>query len=913
MTIRHLEALLRPASIAVFGASADETGTGGQVLRHLQQGGFAGPILPVSSATAGSATIGSATAIGGILAYPDVASLPLAPDLAVICDPDPAHLPALIAALGQRGTRAAALIGAGWDRSTETGAALAASLQAARPHLLRLLGPGSQGLLSPESGLNASLSPTLAGKGRIGFVSRQGALWSAVLDWATSRGLGFSHAISLGLSADIDLGDTIDYLASDPETRAIVLCFDHVSDGRKFMSAARAAARNKPVVAVRIVNPGIGSPGADEVYSAAFRRAGIVRVDGIEELFDAVETLSRARRLPGERLAILSGGEGPEALALDALRPGSGRLARLGSATLSALARLGGESVANPLILPERAEPARLGQALGLLLADEGVDAALVLAVPSALTPGQAAAEAVIEAAGQARKNVLTCWLGRDAAAPARQLFAAAGLPSYETPRAALRAFLHMVEYRHTQDMLMETPPEVPADFVPDPATAKAVIVKALAEGRHELPEPAAGVVLAAYGIPVVETVYVPNIEAAQAAAARLGYPVALKILSPDIPSRHAVGGVVPDLEKRRQLRRAAEAMQTRIARLAPAARIEGFAVQAQDRRPQALALGLGVFLDPLFGPALRFGASVTGRGGASGVAEEDQALGLPPLNLSLAADLIGRTRIGRHLQQRAASGGDAGLADPRLPDPALLALILVKLSQLVVDLPEIVAIEIDPLHADASGAAARGARIRIAAAAHGARDRLAIRPYPQHLEESIALRDGSSVLLRPIRPEDEPAHLEFFNRLDPQDVRFRFFNMVRILPHSEMARYTQIDYDRQMAFIATRAGNDGKPETLGVVRTIADPDNESAEFAIVVRSDLKGTGLGRALMEKIIRYCRGRGTGRIFGLVLRENYAMRKFSESLGFHPHRIAGEDALEMTLDLREGGGSAPASKG
>lgn len=899
MSIRHLDSLLHPGSIAVFGATADPASLGIHLMHNLLSGGFAGPILPVNP---------DAAAVAGVLSYPDVAALPLAPDLALICDADPAGLPKLITALGARGTRAAVLLGRDFTAAPGPDGArlMQATLLAARPYLLRLLGPASFGFLVPGIGLHASLSPVAARKGRLGFVSHSAALCTVVLDWATSNGIGFSHAISLGASADVDVGDILDYLAADPDTRAIVLYLDTITHSRKFMSAARAIARSKPVVAVRPhggIAPPHGWPGpdgtADDVYSAAFSRAGIVRVEGIEELFDAVETLSRTRRLPGERLAILSSDEGPEALALDALPHGAGMLAELAPATRAALATLGagaGTSVsagvgaggiANPVILPPFAPPALYGAALKLLLADGGVDAVLALHVPSAWVSAEAAAATVIEAAKGVAKNVLTCWLGRDSVAPARRLLAAAGLPSYETPRAALRAFLHMVEYRRTQEMLMETPPEVPADFVPDPATAGRVIAAALSAGRTALSEPEASAVLAAYGMPMVETAFAATLEEAQRAAARLGYPVALKILSPDIPERRSVGGVALDVEKPRALARAAEAMQDRVKRLAPGARIEGFAVQKLSRRPQAQTLAIGAMLDPLFGPVIRFGRSLQGEG-----LDDDQALGLPPLNLSLAAALIQRTRIGRHLVQGPAAGEI---------DTGLLALTLVKLSQLVVDHPQLIAVEIDPLLADDSGIRVRGARIRIAPAEATGTRRLAIRPYPQQLEETFHLRSGRSVLFRPIRPEDEPAHLAFFHRLAPEDVRFRFFNLVRVLPHPEMARFTQIDYDRQMAFIATATGPEGRPETLGVVRTVTDPDNEQTEFAIAVRSDLKGQGLGRALMEKMIGYCRGRGTHMMIGQVLRDNQAMRHLSESLGFHPHLLAGEDAVEMRLEL------------
>jgi acetyltransferase len=700
----------------------------------------------------------------------------------------------------------------------------------------------------------------------------------------------------------VDFGDIIDYLASDSDTRAILLYIESVQQARKFMSAARAAARNKPVIAVKSGRALEGQraaashtgalAGGDAVYSAAFRRAGIVRVDTIDALFAAAETLARTRRLRGERLVILTNGGGPGVMAVDALIMGQGKLAVLSPATIEQLNQIlpATWSQANPVDIIGDATPERYQAALKVLLDDSGVDAALVMHAPTAVAAADLVAQGVINAAGSPEKNVLTCWLGGNGLEEARRLFNAAQLPTYDTPEAAVQAFLHMIEYHRSQEALLQTPPAAPTTFSPDTPSAKAVIETALAQDRTLLSEVEAKQILAAYGVPVVGTQTVRSADEAVAAATRLGFPAVLKILSPDITHKSDVGGVALDLEDAHAVRKAAEEMQNRVRGWRPDARLDGFTVQAMERRHLGFELIIGVATDPIFGPVILFG-----HGGTAAEIVRDRAVALPPLNLALAKELITRTRIYRLL---------AGYRDRAAVDLDALALVLVRISQLMVDFSELAELDINPLVIDSKGMVALDARIVLARSRTQGCERLAIKPYPQNLEEPFVMASGHEVLLRPIRPEDEPEHVAFFTRLKPEDIRFRFFGLVRDLPHSEIARYTQIDYDREMAFIATTPGTEGKPETLGVVRIVADPDNQNGEFAIIVRSDLKGQGLGHALMEKMIRYCRDRGIGRITGQILQENTAMRQLAANLGFEIRTVRSERLIEATLDLRPG---------
>ncbi len=889
MSIRNLDSLFAPNSVAVIGASTRPGTVGNVVVHNLLDGDFAGPIMPVNP---------KYDSVAGVLCYRKIGALPVTPELAVVCTPAPT-VPGIIAELGAMGTKAAVVLSAGLNIETRSGTRTLRDvmLQAAQPHLLRVLGHNCVGLVVPGAGLNASFAHTTVKPGTIAFVSQSGALCTAVLDWASTRDIGFSHFVSLGNSDDVDFGDVLDYLGSDPHTQTILLYIESVGDARKFMSAARAASRNKPVVAIKAGRRPEGAAaaashtgammGSDVVYDAALRRAGILRVHTTEELFDAVETLARVTMPRGDRLAILTNGGGPGVMAADCLSDGPGRLAQLSEETIAALDGVlpSTWSRRNPIDIIGDAGHDRYAEALKIVQDDPAADCVLVMHAPTAVASAGQAAEAVIEVQRESHKSVLTCWLGGQAVADARGRFAEAGIPSYATPDQAVSAFSHLIEFRQNRKMLMETPPSAPEEFTPVVATARAVIEMAIAQGREVMTEPETKAVLAAYGIPVVETHTARNADEAVRYAEEIGYPVALKILSRDITHKSSVGGVALDLESADDVHGAVQAIQERCRRLAPDAHIEGFTVQQMARRPGAHELIVGTACDPVFGPVILFG-----HGGTGVEVIADRAVALPPLNMNLAERLIGQTRVNALLE---------GYRDRPAVDRDALRLTLLKVSQMVVDLPELVELDINPLFTDEHGVLALDARMRVAppAAADGAR-RLAIRPYPKGLEEVVELK-GRKVLLRPIRPEDEPAHQEFFRQLSPDDIRFRFFGLVRSLPHSEMARFTQIDYDRDMAFIAVP--EDGTGETLGVVRIATDPNNQRAEYAIIVRSDQKGQGLGTALLDKIIRYCKARGTEMIVGQVLRENHPMLSMAEHFGFRVRTPPGGDAVEVVLEL------------
>lgn len=801
MTIRNLDFLLRPRSVAVVGASERERSVGAALMRNLLRGGFRGPVWPVNPKRA---------SVAGLRAFPDVAALPEAPDLAILASPA-ATLPGIVQALAERGTRAAAVITSVPQRPQDAAALRHSLLDAARPHSMRILGPNSMGLVVPSLGLDASFAAAPAQRGGIAFVSQSGALTSAVLDWAASRHIGFSCVVSLGEAIDVDAADIVDYLGSDPETRAVLLYLESVQNGRKFLSAARAASRGKPVIVLKSGRTRAGAqaamrhtggdPGDDAVFDAAVRRAGMLRVGAVADLFAAAETLTRAHSLEGDRLVILTNAGGPGVLAADALAGAGGELAALDAPTRARLRALLPESSmpVNPVDLGGDAEARRYGACLAALLEAPGRDSTLVIHAPSGAADAREVAEACARAARDRAYNLLACWMGGDGVTDAAQPLRDAGIAVYETPEAAVQAFLHTVEHRRNQETLRQAPPSIMADFAPDEATARRLLRQALSEGRAKTTAEETRALLGAYGI-------------------ALGAPP----------------------------------------------------------RGRTLELTLRVTADPVFGLFARLGKAGDGEGGAA-------AIGLLPLDHALAADAIAR----------------AGLADR---DP--LALMLARVSQLVVDHDELRELEIDPLFVDEGGAVALDALVRVAPPSAWGGERLAIRPYPKELEQAIEI-GGRRMLLRPIKPEDASAYVRFIEATQAPDLRLRFFTLVRSLPARDLARHTQIDYHREMAFVATTPDGSDAGEIAGEVRAFVYPGGTTAEFAILVRSDAKRRGLGRALLSKMIDYCRACGLAELIGQILPENEAMIALARRCGMQVEIAPGASVAVAHLDLRSPG--------
>jgi acetyltransferase len=872
MSVRNLDAIFRPNAVALIGASTKANAVGHVIAQNLMAGGFEGPVMPVNP---------KYQAVNGVLCYPDAAHLPVTPDLAIICTP-PETVPGLIAELGARGTRGAIVVTAGFNElgSAQGRALQQAILDAARPHMLRIVGPNCIGVISSPVHLNASFAHLNAKPGAVAFVAQSGAMLTTVLDWATARGIGFSHLVSLGDMTDVDFGDMLDFLADDNDTRAILLYVEAVTQARKFMSAARAAARAKPVIVVKAGRHAAAAKaaashtgalaGVDAVYDAAFQRAGLLRVLGLDELFDAVEILGTTKHLPGDNLAILTNGGGAGVLATDAHLDHDGVIAQLSDATMKVLnaALPPTWSHGNPVDIIGDAPPKRYSDALSTLLHAPEVDAVLVLNCPTAVASSTDAARAVIETAKTSDRTVLTNWLGTMAVRESRDLFAAASLPTFETPDEAVRAFSYLTRYRKGQEILMEVPPSADDTICCDETVGRAIVDAALKAGQSWLDEEKVHGILTAYKIPAAKSAVVSSVDEAVRRAKEFSGEIALKIYSPDITHKSDVGGVALDL-RADGIQAACEDMLKRVKAAAPNARMAGFVLQEMITRPHAHELILGMTVDALFGPVILFG-----RGGTAVEVIADKSLALAPLNLTLAQKLIARTRVYKELK---------GYRGQPAADLDAIALTLVRLSQLACDLDEIVELDINPLLADENGVVGVDARIRVAPLAADVKrgTRLAIRPYPKELESEENIPPLGPAIIRPIRPEDAAALLRFAEKLSPEDVRMRFFSAWKTLPPAQLARLTQIDYDRAMAFVMFEKKTG---EIAGVARFSANPDNTEAEFAIVVRTDLKGQGLGRILTERLIAYARTRGIGEIHGQVLHENTAMLAFCKQLGF-----------------------------
>ncbi len=799
MTIRNLEYMFRPKSIALIWADQEYAAYGEPILKNLSEGGFEGNLFSIHP---------EKKTVAGVAAFKSLDEVLQAPDLALIARPRK-EVPNLIKQLGEKGTKAVVLISYGFGEGgdDEGRQYREQTLKAANPYLLRIVGAGSLGVIVPSQGVNAGYAHVYPKNGNVAFVAQSGTLLSSVLDWATYRNIGFSHLVSLGDMVDVDFGDMLNYLSMDGHNRAILMYIEHVANARKFMSAARAAARMKPVIVVKSGRNPEGAKaaeshtgamaGSDAVYDAVFRRAGILRVNDIAALFDAVQTLSTASRAGGNRLAILTNGGAMGVIATDTLIEKKGRLGILSDDTL---AKLDGVlphpwSHGNPVDIGGDADGKRYAQALEILLEDKGINAIMVLNCPSAIASSTESAQEVIQTVkrniyGAGSRQVLTSWLGDGAAQEARKAFAENKIPTYDTPTEAVRGFMQLIRHKNSQEMLMQIPATIPEDFTPDTDKARSIIEKALKEGHTWLNEAESKEVLTAYGIPVVETLVAKTPEEAGILAEKIGRPVVLKILSPDIHHKTRFSGVVLDLETPAIVEKTAKKMLERVHKAKPDANIYGFTVQPMVLRKNARELIIGMVLDHQFGPVIIFG-----HGGSYAEIIKDSAMGLPPLNMHLAKEVISQTAICRVLEAYQEMPG---------ADMDAIALTLVKVSQLICDVSQIVELEINPIIADENGVLALDARIKALDSDTSADKRLAIRPYPKKLEETITLADNTLLLLRPIRPEDGPALQELHSRLSPEEIRFRFLHPMKTLSPNLSARLTQIDYDREMALVLT-------------------------------------------------------------------------------------------------------------
>jgi acetyltransferase len=879
MSTYRLKNLLCPHSVALVGGSPRQGSVGRAILNNIRKAQFKGEfglVNPRYHEIDGVATAGT------------IAKLAFAPELVVLTTPA-STIAGLIDEAGRRGAAGAVIVSAGLGHGP--GSLADAAEQAAQKYGMRLIGPNCLGIMMPGVSLNASFSAHMPAAGNLALISQSGAIAAGMVDWAAQRAVGFSGIVSIGDQLDVDIADLLDYFALDEKTHAILLYIEAIKNARKFMSAARAAARVKPVVVVKSGRMAQGAraaathtgalAGADAVYDAAFHRAGVLRVADLRELFDCAETLGRLKSPPGKRLAILTNGGGIGVLAVDRLAELGGIPAEISPAVRDKLDAVLPPtwSKSNPVDIVGDSDPARYAAALEVLLADTSNDAVLVMNVQTAIARADDIAEAVIGVVGKYRaehrrspKPVLAVWVGADQSIS--DLLSGAGIPNYQTGGDAVLGFMHLVRHREAVEALARVPPAMPSDFEPDTDAARRIVAAAIADGRSWLDPIEVKRLLDAYGIAAVPIFAAADPEAAVTHAQALfaqGSTVVLKIMSRDIVHKSDVGGVVLNLTSADAVRKAATEILARARSLRPEARISGVMVQAMVVRAKARELILGLADDPTFGTVVVFG-----RGGTAVEIINDKALALPPLDLQLARSLIGRTRVSRLLQ--------AYRDVPAVKQDAV-AMVLVKLAQMAADIPEIRELDINPLLADEAGVLAVDARVVIGRVERKFRGsgpaNFAVRPYPSQWQRHIEVKDGWRVFVRPLRPEDEPLIHAMLKYVTMQDLRLRFFAPMKEFSHEFIARLTQLDYARAMAFAAF---DEATNELVGVVRIHSDSIYESGEYAILLRSDLKGRGLGWTLMQMIIEYAKSEGLKAISGDVLTENTVMLAMCRSLGF-----------------------------
>ena len=879
MSTYRLQNLLSPRSVALVGASPRQGSVGRAILRNIRKANFTGEFGLVNPRYA---------EIDGVATAGHLGKLSFVPELVVITAPATA-VPDIIDEAGQRGAAGALIITAGLGHGP--GSLVDAAERAAHKYGMRLIGPNCLGIMMPGVSLNASFSAHTPIAGNLALISQSGAIAAGMVDWAAQRAVGFSGIVSIGDQLDVDIADLLDYFALDGKTRAILLYVEAIKDARKFMSAARAAARIKPVVVVKSGRMAQGAKaaathtgalaGSDAVYDAAFRRAGILRVSDLRELFDCAETLGRVESPPGKRLAILTNGGGIGVLAIDRLVELGGIPAAIAPATREKLDAVLPPtwSGSNPVDIVGDADAARYAAALEVLLSDASNDAILVMNVQTAIAPAGDIAATVTDVISKYReqhrgsaKPVLAAWVGAEP--KIGELLSAARIPNYPTEDDAVRGFMHLVRHREVVETLAQVPPAMPEEFAPDVGAARGIVAAALADGRQWLDPVEVKRLLDAYEIPMVPTFAAADADEAVAHAVPLfadGATVVLKIMSRDIVHKSDVGGVVLNLTNADAVRAATADILARAKAMRPEARISGVIVQAMVVRQKARELILGLADDPTFGTVVVFG-----RGGTAVELINDKALALPPLDLQLARDLIDRTRVSRLL---------GAYRDVPATKPDAVALVLVKLAQMAADIPQIRELDINPLLADQSGVLAVDGRVAVGPAqrkfAGLGPSNFAVRPYPSQWQRHLVIRDGWRVLARPIRPEDEPLIHEFLKHVTSNDLRLRFFAPMKEFTHQFIARLTQLDYARAMAFVAF---DEDTGELVGVVRLHSDSIYQSGEYAILLRSDLKGRGLGWALMQLIIEYAKAEGLKAISGDVLQENTVMLAMCRSLGF-----------------------------
>ena len=887
MGTRNLDKFFNPKRIAVIGASDKPNSVGTRILKNLIGVGYEGAVHPVNPFK---------PTVQGITAYPSITKIPWHVDLAIVATP--AHtVPQIVEECGEAKVPAIAIISAGFKETNKEGEALEKKiLNFKSQYGMRIIGPNSFGIMRPKTKLNATFANRAAIPGKIAFISQSAALCATGLDFASESYLGFSAIVSTGSMLDVDLGDLIDYFGTDAQTKSIVLYIESVKNARKFMSAARGFARIKPIVVVKAgrcqesAEATLSHTGAmcgeDTVYEAAFRRAGVVRVEAVNELFSCAEALSMQPSPKGRKLAIVTNAGAPAIMATDSLVAKGGKLAPLSEETMHDLkAKLPPYcSMINPIDVLEEATPDRFREVMEICFKDPNADGFLIIYTPQGATDPVTMAKLIVEAGKQTAKPVLAALMGEDECWKARRVLQKNGIPAFTTPETAVSTFMYMHSYTQNLELLYQTPEELTSELCV-PVFLRETLRKASTEGREVLNLVESLRFLEAYRIPTVKTLIAATSDEAEAQASRLGYPVVMKALSPQIAHKSRAEAVILNVWSPAEVRVFFRELAERTKKRVPEAEFQGVIIQPMIQKA-GYELLVGAKRDPQFGSVIAFGT-----GGVATEVLKDVSIGFPPLNQVLARRLMERTAIWKHLKSSAS-----------VSNLKLLEEILVKFSQLIIDFPEIKEVDVNPLIFDGDKAVAVDARIVIDAERIHQRTRphehLVIAPYPQKYMNDWKLKDGSPVTLRPIRPEDEALLDELFNSLSEETMRFRFFQIIREMTHETLTRYCSLDYDREVGMVAEM--HKDKRKIIGAGRLILEPGRKTGEFAVVVGDQWQGQGLGSKLMDCIVEIGKDMGLETVYGLVSSDNPKMLALCAKKGFRTERFD-EELTKATLTL------------
>lgn len=872
----QLDKIFRPKTIAAIGASNREGTVGYALMENLLNGGFEGKVFPVNL---------KHREVQGVESFKHVGDIPEKVDLAIIATPSKT-VPGIVEECGKAGVGGLLIISAGFKEAGEEGQKMYDEiLRLSHQYGMRVVGPNCLGFINPTLGVNASFASRNALKGNIAFISQSGALCTSILDWSAEQNVGFSHFVSIGSMLDVGFADLIDYFGMDPHTSCILIYMESLKDARKFMSAARAFARSKPVIVLKAGKSDEGGAAAashtgsltgnDAVFDTAFRRAGIIRVDTIGQLFDCAQSLAMQPRPQGNRLAIVTNAGGPGVLATDYLIGGGGKLSKLSAKTMKKLNEFlpAAWSHGNPVDVLGDASAETYRKTAEIILQDENVDGLLAILTTQAVTDPTEAAKELVKVAKKTNKTLLASWMGEKDVYEARDILEAGKVPNYRYPESAVDVFLKMYGYSSNLEMLTETPPGIPHEFNPKRDAARELINLVLKDGRTQLTESEAKSLMKCYRIPVGQYRVASTVEEAKAFAQVIGYPVVMKIASPDIGHKTDVGGVKVGIQNAEDLEKTFNDMLARVKKLRPDAEIDGILIETMVKKDFELLIGANK--DPIFGPVIVFG-----QGGVGVEVFKDTQMGLPPLNMALAKRIVEGTRIFPMLE------GYRGMAGVNLRE---LEYTLIKFAYLVMDFPEIQEIDINPYVMDEQGGMILDAHIVLDSKMKKRKghpyDHLVISPYPEEYVKTIFLRNGQEVVLRPIRPEDEPLESKMLDYLSSQTMYYRFLGYIPKITHDFLTRFTQIDYDREMAIIAEiQDETDGERKMIGVVRIVSDAWGENAEFAIVVADPWQRKGLGRIMSDFILEIAEEKGINKIYANVLATNKGMLRLFEKLNF-----------------------------